>query len=177
LSGRLPWTPWVGVQLDGASGGVSQGSKGGSNTIMTFQPMRQNPLNISTISVDQALSNVISVSPRIDLHPDFYIASFHVSNMIVSIRNNFYFRQQENDAIYAGTYFGNQNAPGANPYQVSAIKRGQFIGYQPNLRLSWVFAPHFTYGLDLAYETVGPALKSIGGKDTLYVRHQLVYDF
>jgi hypothetical protein len=174
---RMPWNPWLGVQIDGASGGVSQASKGGSNTVMTFQPMRQNALAISTISVDQALSNVISLSPRFDLHPRFAIGSFVVENLVVSVRNNFYFRQQENDAIYAGVYFGNQTAPGANPYQLSAIKRGQYIGYQPNLRLSWAFAPHFSYGLDLAFHADGPALKTIGGKDTLYIRNQVVFDF
>jgi hypothetical protein len=93
------------------------------------------------------------------------------------VRNNFYFRQQENDAVYAGTYFGNQTASGSNPYQLTAIKRGQFIGYQPNLRVSWGFAPHFTYGLDLAYQTEGPALKAIGAKDTLYIRNQVVFNF
>jgi hypothetical protein len=172
-----PWKPWLGVQIDGASGGVSQSSKGGSNTIMTFQPMRMSALALSTISVDQALSNVISFSPRFDLHPVFSIGSLKVKNLLISVRNNFYFRQQENDAVYAGTYFGNQTAPGSNPYQLTAIKRGQFIGYQPNLRVSWKFAPHFTYGLDLAYETEGPALKAIGAKDTLYIRNQMTFDF
>lgn len=172
-----PWEPWLGVQIDGASGGVSQASKGGSNTIMTFQPMRQDPLAMSTISVDQALSNVINLSPRFDLHPRFSIGGFEIENLLISIRNNFYFRQQENDAIYSGVYFGNQTAPGANPYQLSAIKRGQFIGYQPNLRMSWAFAPHFRYGLDLAYQTEGPALKAIGAKDTLYVRNEIVFNF
>lgn len=173
----LAWQPWVGVQIDGASGGVSQTSKGGSNTIMTFQPMRVDTLALSTISVDQALSNVISLSPRFDLHPRFSIGTFAIENLVISVRNNFYFRQQENDAVYAGTYFGNQTSPGANPYQLTAIKRGQFIGYQPNLRLTWGFAPHLTYGLDLAYQTNGPALKAIGAKDTLYVRNQMVFNF
>lgn len=175
---KVPWQPWFGVAIDGASGGVSQSSKGGSNTIMTFQPMRVNTLvGLSTISVDQALSNVISLSPRFDLHPKFSIGAFGIDNLIVSVRNSFFFRQQENDAVYAGTYFGNQTAPGANPYQLTAIKRGQFIGYQPNLKLTWGFAPHFTYGLDLAYQMEGPALKAIGAKDTLYVRNQLVFNF
>ena len=172
-----PWKPWVGVQIDGASGGVSQSSKGGSNTIMTFQPMRASALALSTISVDQALSNVISISPRFDLHPVFSVGPLKVGNLVISIRNNFYFRQQENDSVYAGTYFGNQTAPGSNPYQLTAIKRGQFIGYQPNLRVSWKFAPHFTYGLDLAYETEGPALKAVSAKDTLYVRNQVIFNF
>jgi hypothetical protein len=174
---KAPWQPWFGVQIDGASGGVSQASKGGSNTIMTFQPMRVDALAISTMSVDQAMTNLISLSPRFDLHPKFSIRSFEVDNLTVSVRNNFYFRQQENDAVYAGTYFGNQTAPGSNPYQLTAIKRGQFIGYQPNLRVSWGFAPHLTYGLDVAYQTEGPALKAIGAKDTLYVRNQLMFNF
>jgi hypothetical protein len=116
-------------------------------------------------------------SPRFDLHPVFSIGSLKVKNLLISVRNNFYFRQQENDAVYAGTYFGNQTAPGSNPYQLTAIKRGQFIGYQPNLRVSWKFAPHFTYGLDLACQTEGPALKAIGAKDTLYIRNQLIFNF
>ncbi len=174
---KLPWQPWAGVQIDGASGGVSQAGKGGSNTIMTFQPMRVDTLALSTMSVDQALTNLISLSPRFDLHPHFSIGGFEIANLVISIRNNFYFQQQENDAVYAGTYFGNQTAPGSNPYQLTAIKRGQFIGYQPNLRLSWGFAPHLTYGLDLAYQTNGPALKVVGGKDTLYFRNQVVFNF
>jgi len=173
----VSWQPWLGIQIDGASGGVSQAGKGGSNTVMTFQPMRVDTLAFSTISVDQALSNVIGLSPRFDLHPKFSIGTFVVENLVISIRNNFYFRQQENDGIYAGTYFGNQTAPSSNPYQLTAIKRGQFIGYQPNLRVSWGFAPHFTYGLDLAYQTEGPALKAIGAKDTLYIRNQMVFNF
>jgi hypothetical protein len=172
----VPWKPWLGVQIDGASGGVSQSSKGGSNTLMTFQPMRVDTLAFSTISVDQALSNVIGLSPRFDLHP-VSIGAFDVGNLIISVRNNFYFRQQENDAVYAGTYFGNQTAPSSNPYQLTAIKRGQFIGYQPNLRVSWGFAPHLIYGLDLAYQVEGPALKAIGAKDTLYIRNQMIFNF
>jgi hypothetical protein len=97
--------------------------------------------------------------------------------MGVSIWYSLYFRQNQNDAVYAGTFFGNQTAPGANPYQITAISRGQFIGQQPNIRLYWGFAPHFNYGIDAAYEFVGPALKVAGAKDTLYIRNQLLFDF
>jgi hypothetical protein len=169
----LPGKPWLGLWLDGASGGVSTAS----NTIQTFQPMRQNAYAISTVSVSQALSNVINLSPRIAFAPDFNIGSFHVEKLGVSFWYSFYFRQNQNDAVYAGTYFGNQTAPGANPYQITAISRGQFIGQQPNVRLYWAFAPHFNYGLDVAYEFVGPALKAAGAKDTLYIRNQLSFDF
>jgi hypothetical protein len=144
---------------------------------MTFQPIRQNPFTISTIAVSQALSNVINVSPRIKFEPDFNIGSFHVVNLQVYVYNSFYFRQNQNDAVYAGTYFGNQTVGGANPYQITAIKRGQYIGYQPNLRIIWNFAPHFQYGLDWAYMFVGPALSVAGGKDTLYVRNQIIFSF
>jgi hypothetical protein len=34
-----------------------------------------------------------------------------------------------------------------------------------------------TYGLDLACQTEGPALKAIGAKDTLYIRNQLIFNF
>lgn len=173
----LPWHPWIGVWFDGASGGVSSASQGGSNTIMTFQPIRQNPYTISTIAVSQALSNVINVSPRIKIEPDFYVGSLHVQHMQAHLYNSFYFRQNQSDAVYGGTYYGNQTIGGANPYQITAIKRGQFIGYQPNLRLIWNFAPHFTYSLDWAYMFVGPALKVAGGKDTLYIRNQLIFSF
>jgi len=172
-----PWKPWLGLWIDGASGGVSAARSGGSNTISTFQPMRQNAYAISTVSVSQALSNVINLSPRIALKPDFQIGAFHVENLGLSLWYSFYFRQNQSDAVYAGTYFGNQTAPGANPYQITAISRGQFIGQQPNLRLYWGFAPHLNYGLDLAYAFVGPALKVAGAKDTLYIRNQLVFDF
>jgi hypothetical protein len=37
--------------------------------------------------------------------------------------------------------------------------------------------PHLTYGLDLAYQMEGAALKAIGAKDTLYIRNQLVFNF
>jgi len=170
---RLPWRPWLGLWLDGASGGVNPNN----NTIETFQPMRQNSFAISTISVAQALSNVINVSPRIAFFPDFDIGSFHVDRMSVSFWYSLYFRQNQNDAVYAGTYFGNQTAAGANPYQITAVSRGQFIGQQPNLRIAWNFAPHFAYGLDTAYEFVGPALKVAGAKDTLYVRNFVYFDF
>lgn len=169
----VPWKPWLGLWLDGASGGVSPGS----GTIQTFQPIRQNAYAISTISVSQALANVVDVSPRVAFAPDFHIGSFHVEKLSVSFWYSFYFRQNQNDAVYAGTYFGNQTAPGANPYQITAISRGQFIGQQPNLRLYWNFAPHLNYGIDAAYEFVGPALKVAGAKDTLYVRNQLIFDF
>ena len=169
----LPSKPWLGLWLDGASGGLSTGS----NTIATFQPMRQNAFAISTLSVAQALSNVIDVSPRVAFSPKFNIGSFEVDKFYVTFWYSLYFRQNQNDAVYAGTYFGNQTAPGANPYQITAISRGQFIGQEPNLRLTWGFAPHLSYGLDAAYEFVGPALKAAGAKDTLYVRNQLVFDF
>jgi hypothetical protein len=57
------------------------------------------------------------------------------------------------------------------------VSRGQFIGQQPNLRVYWAFAPHFTYGIDAAYEIVGSALKVAGAQNTLYVRNQLIFDF
>jgi hypothetical protein len=173
----LPWHPWVGVWFDGASGGVSSASKGGSNTIMTFQPIRQNAYSISTIAVSQALSNVIVFSPRLVLNPEFDVGPLQVRHMRVDFSNNFYFRQNQNDAVYGGTYFGNQTLGGANPYQITAVKRGQYIGYKPNVRLSWTFVPHITYSLDWAFEFVGPALKAAGGKDTLYVRNQIIFDF
>jgi hypothetical protein len=169
----LPWKPWLGLWLDGASGGVSTDS----NTIQTFQPMRQNSFAISTISVAQALTNVIDVSPRVAFAPDFNVGSFHVEKLNVSFWYSFYFRQNQNDAVYAGTTFANQTAASVNPYQITAVNRGQFIGQQPNVRLSWAFAPHFNYGIDAAYEFVGPALKVAGAKDTLYVRNQVSFDF
>ena len=169
----LPWKPWLGLWLDGASGGVSSAS----NTIQTFQPMRQNAYAISTESVSQALTNLINLSPRIAFAPDFYIGSFHVEKVSASIWYSFYFRQNQNDAVYNGNYFGNQTAPVANAYQITAVSRGQFIGQQPNLRVYWAFAPHFTYGIDAAYEIVGSALKVAGAQNTLYVRNQLIFDF
>jgi len=70
-----------------------------------------------------------------------------------------------------------QAAASVNPYQATAVTRGQFIGQQPNLRLAWAFAPHFSYGLDLAYQFEGAALKAAGAKDTLYIRNQIAFDF
>jgi hypothetical protein len=169
----LPWKPWIGLWLDGASGGVSNTS----NTISTFQPIRQNPYAISTISVSQALSNVIDVSPRLAFAPDFYIGGFHVEKVGVSLWYSFYFRQNQNDAVYGGTTFGNATAASVNPYQATAVKHGQFIGQQPNVRLYWNFAPHFNYSLDVAYQFQGPALKVVGAKDTLYIRNQIYFDF
>jgi hypothetical protein len=167
----LPWKPWLGLWLDGASGGV------GRNTISTFQPIRQNPYALSTISVSQALTNVIDISPRLAFAPDFYLGNFHVEKIGVSFWYSFYFRQNQNDAVYGGTYFGNAVATAVNPYQATAVTHGQFIGQQPNMRLYWNFAPHFNYGLDVAYQFEGPALKAIGAKDTLYIRNQVYFDF
>jgi hypothetical protein len=167
----LPWKPWIGLWFDGASGGV------GRDTISTFQPMRQNAFAISTISVSQALSNVIDVSPRIALAPTFDIGGFRIENLSVSFWYSLYFRQNQNDAVYGGTTFGNQTAASVNPYQTTAVTRGQFIGQQPNIRLAWAFAPHFSYGLDLAYQFEGAALKAAGAKDTLYIRNQIAFDF
>jgi hypothetical protein len=169
----LPWKLWAGLWFDGASGGAS----GTNKTLHTFQPIRQNSYAISTISVDQALSNVIDLSPRIAFNPDFNIGSVHVHDLGVTVWYSFYFRQNQNDAIYAGTFFGNQNAPGANPYQITALSRGKFIGQEPNLRAYWAFAPHWNYGIDVAYRIVGPALKAAGAKNTLYVRNQLSFTF
>jgi len=165
------WKPWLGLWLDGASGGV------GKHSISTFQPIRQNPYAISTVSVSQALTNVIDVSPRIAFAPDFQIGSFHVDRMGVSVWYSFYFRQNVSDAVYGGTTFGNATAASVNPYQATAVTRGTFIGQQPNIRLYWSFAPHFNYGLDVAYQFVGSALKAVGAKDTLYVRNQVYFDF
>lgn len=167
----LPWKPWLGLWLDGASGGV------GGNTVSTFQPMRQNAYAISTISVSQALTNVIDVSPRLAFTPDFYIGSFHVEKLVATLWYSLYFRQNEGDAVYGGTTFANQTAVSVNPYQATAVTRGQFIGQQPNLRLYYSFAPHFNYGLDIAYQFEGPALKAVGAKDTLYIRNQVSFDF
>jgi hypothetical protein len=169
----LPWKPWLGLWLDGASGGVSNTG----DTISTFQPIRQNPYAISTISVSQALSNVIDLSPRLAFAPDFNIGAFHVDKLGVTFWYSFYFRQNQNDAVYGGTTFGNQTAASVNPYQATAVTHGQFIGQQPNLRLVWTFAPHLSYGLDVAYQFQGPALKAVGAKDTLYVRNQINFDF
>jgi hypothetical protein len=171
----VAWTPWVGLWIDGASGGAS--SRGGSKTLQTFQPMNQNAYAISSITVDHALTNIVTISPRISFHPDFSIGSFRFEHVNASFWYSFYFRQNQNDAIYTGNYFGNQTGPVANAYQVTAVTRGQFVGQQPNLRLAWTFMPHATYGLDLAYEFVGSALKVVGAKDTLYVRNQLIFEF
>jgi hypothetical protein len=167
----LPWKPWLGLWLDGASGGV------GRDTISTFQPIRQNPYAISTISVSQGLSNVVDISPRIAFAPDFHLGNFHVEKMGLSFWYSFYFRQNQSDAVYSGTYFGNAVATAVNPYQATAVTRGQFIGQQPNMRLYWNFAPHFSYGLDVAYQFQGQALKAVGAKDTLYIRNQVAFDF
>ena len=167
----LPWKPWLGLWLDGASGGVSKDS------ISTFQPIRQNPYALSTINVSQALTNVIDISPRIAFTPDFHIGSFHVEKMGVTFWYSFYFRQNVSDAVYSGVYFGNATATAVNPYQATAVTRGTFIGQQPNIRIYYAIAPHFNYGLDVAYQFNGAALKAVGAKDTLYIRNQIYFDF
>ena len=167
----LPWKPWLGLWLDGASGGVSKDS------ISTFQPIRQNPYALSTINVSQALTNVIDISPRIAFAPDFNIGSFHVEKLGVTFWYSFYFRQNVSDAIYSGVYFGNATAAAVNPYQATAVTRGTFIGQQPNIRIYYAIAPHFNYGLDVAYQFNGAALKAVGAKDTLYIRNQIYFDF
>ena len=167
----LPWKPWLGLWFDGASGGVSK------DTVSTFQPIRQNPYAISTINVSQALSNVIDISPRIAFAPDFYIGPFHVEKMGVTLWYSFYFRENVQDAVYSGVYFGNATAAAVNPYQATAVTRGTFIGQQPNIRIYYAIAPHFNYGLDVAYQFNGAALKNVGAQNTLYVRNQLYFDF
>jgi Alginate export len=174
---KMAWHPWLGVWMDGASGGVSSAKTGGSNTIQTFQPIQQNSYAISTVSVDHALTNIITLSPRMTVRPDFDIGNFHVAGMSVHLWYTWYFRQNQSDAIYNGAAFGNQTGPGVNGYQITAVSRGQFIAQEPNLRIYWNFMPHLSYGLDLAYDFVGPALKAAGAKDTLYVRNQLAFDF
>jgi Alginate export len=150
----LPYLPRIGLQIDGASGGDSS-SNGGS--LHTYQPMY---FDAPYYSEALALSptNLIDVAPHFRFEP--------APRLTVEAYWAFYWRQNQNDAIYGGLYGG---ALAVNPYAGSEKIAGKFDGSQPTIAVRWRATKHLFVDLTLADFRPGPALRSMGAKNTPWV--------
>jgi hypothetical protein len=155
--------PRIGISFDGGSGGTS-GTAGQGET-NTYQPLYDNaPYYGDGLSVSQ--SNMIDIAPSasIDL----------AHNTRLSTLYSFYYRQNQNDAIYNGSSLGYNTF---NPYFRSATVRGKYIGSLPEVILHWRPSHTQLLTFTLGYFMPGSALKKIGGRNTAYVQMQSMMFF
>jgi Alginate export len=171
----LPWDPALFMGFDYFSGGV-----GSDHTISTFQPIRATGFDDSTNAIDLAPSNLYVLTPGINTHPNFWLGSFHLHHLGLEMRVHMYWRANRSDAIYNGPTFGFEtaSAPGsANPYGLTSLASGNYVGIAPRLNLDWHFAPHLSYSFEAQYFMPGKVLSAVGAHDTLYLRNQITYSF
>ena len=155
--------PRIGLSFDAASGGTS-GTPGHGET-NTYQPLYDNaPYFGDGLSVSQTNTVDISPSASIDL----------AHNTRLSAMYSFYYRQNQNDAIYGGSA-GSYST--FNPYFRTANVRGKYIGSLPEVILHWRQSRTQLLTFTVGYFMPGSALKKIGGRNTAYVQMQSMMFF
>jgi hypothetical protein len=140
----LPLSPRLGVQADGTSGGDP---KNGSS-ISTYQPMFAS----ANYFCDMAFfspSNLIDLRPNVTFHftPKISLQAFY----------GFYWRQNQQDAIYATSPYRAYGTTGTVPVQ------GSLIGEVPQLVFVWRITPQVLFTQYASVLMPGAALKQAGG--------------
>lgn len=155
----LPFSPRLGVQFDGASGGNSAHG----SSIQTYQPMFPTAIYTCDMSFF-APSNLIDVRPSVTFHltPKFTLQAWY----------GLFYRQNSKDAIYATAPVRAYGTTATTPVS------GHLIGTVPQLFFSWDITPQVQLSQFASWLEPGHALQQAGGgKGDLFFATTLLFRF
>ena len=158
----VPWKPRIGIHIDGASGGADKGGR----TLGTYQPMYPNTQYYAPNN-EFSPTNFYDVAPRISIEP------------LPAVKAEYYYsflwRYSEGDAIYTGAPW--PGGQGQNNYAVTALVPGRPIGQQSDLRVTWTITPHLLTLWEFGLFFPGSALRTAGGRTTMFLDANITFKF
>jgi hypothetical protein len=158
----LPWRPRIGAHADIASGGASKAD----GVMSTYQPMYPNTQYYAPNN-EFAPTNFYDFAPRISVRPtDAIELEYYYS---------FLWRYSNSDAIYTGAPWPGGN--GMNSYAATILAPGTTIGRQSDLRLTWTITPHLLMLNEFGVFDPGSAIRTAGGRATVYLDANLTFKF
>ncbi|HVH80619.1 MAG TPA: alginate export family protein [Stellaceae bacterium] len=158
----LPWKPRIGAHADVASGGASRAD----SVMSTYQPMYPNT-QYYVPNNEFAPTNFYDFAPRISVRP--------METVTVEYYYSFLWRYSNADAIYTGAPWPGGN--GQNSYAVTVLTPGRTIGRQSDLRASWTITPHLLTLFEFGVFDPGSAIRTAGGRTTVYLDANLTFRF
>ena len=141
-----PWTPRLGLQVDGASGDRNPHDR----RLETFNPLFPNGYYV-TLAGYTGYVNFIHVKPSLTLHP--------TKALKLMVAGAAQWRETTGDAVYT-----QPDIPVAN----TAGRPGRYTGSYGQVRADWAATPHVSLALEAVHFTVGGALQRAGGHDANY---------
>jgi Alginate export len=144
---EVPWAPWIGMQVDAASGDTHPGD----SSLGTFNPLFPNGYYF-TLAGYSTYVNVIHVKPIVTVHPT---ASLAVTGAVGA-----QWRMTTQDAIYT-----QPNIPVAG----TAGRGGRWTGYYGQIRADWRVHSNVALALEAVDFITGNAIREVGGRDSQYL--------
>lgn len=158
----LPWKPRLGAHLDIASGGASRAD----GVIATYQPMYPNT-QYYVPNNEFAPTNFYDFAPRISVKPSETVAAEYYYSLL--------WRYTDSDAIYTGAPWPGGN--GQNSYAATILAPGKTIGRQSDLRVTWTVTPHVLTLFEFGVFDPGSAIRTVGGRTTVFLDANLTFKF
>jgi len=149
----LPWSPRLGLQVDGASGNRNPTG----DTLETFNPLFPNGYYV-TISGYTGLVNLIHVKPSITVRP--------VRSLVLLGAIGLQWRETVADAVYVQP---NTPVPG------TAGHPGSWTGFYVQLRADWAITANLAGAIEFVHFQVGDVIRDAGGHNSDYVGPQLTF--
>ena len=147
------WSPRLGLQFDGASGG----SHPHDGVLETFNPLFPNGYYV-TLAGYTGYVNFIHLKPSVTLHP--------LPSVTILAAVGAQWRQTTADAVYT-----QPNIPVAG----TAGKAGSYTGTYGQFRLDWRATPHVSTAVEAVHFAIGDAIRRAGGHDSDYLGVELKY--
>lgn len=148
-----PWTPRLGLQVDGASGDRNPHD----GRLETFNPLFPNGYYV-TLAGYTGYVNFIHVKPSLTLHP--------TKALRLMLAGAAQWRETTGDAV-----FTQPDIPVAN----TAGEPGRYTGSYGQVRVDWAATPHVSLALEAVHFAVGGALQRAGGHDANYLGLEAKY--
>ena len=143
----VAWAPWLGMQIDAASGDTRKGD----GTIGTFNPLFPNGYYF-TLAGYSTYVNVIHVKPLLTLHP--------TSRLAATAGLGLQWRMTTADAIYT-----QPNIPVAN----TIGRGGLWTGLYGQVRADYAFTANLAGAVEVVDYVVGKTIRNAGGRDSQYL--------
>lgn len=147
----IPWSPRVALSVNAASGDKNPAN----GKLNTFNPLYPNLTYFEEAAV-LAPQNFYNIKPEITLHP-FNQLSF-------SFNWNFFWRIEENDAVYVR---------GLIPLPGAAESNGHFVAHVPSVSVDYQLNRYMALDFSYSHFFAGKVIDNAGGRDIDFVKLEL----
>lgn len=150
-----PWSPYVFLSANIASGDDDPQD----GELNTFNPLYPNLMYFEEAAV-LAPQNFFNIEPGVTVHP--------TRRLSVSFDWNFFWRLEENDAVYVR---------GLLPLQDTATADGRFVAHVPSLSVDFRFNRHVTFDVSYSHFFASEVIDNAEGDDIDFFKAEFKVTF